>query len=121
MAAEKHVHTQIGENKMPSLGNIIHQYLKNNKINSNRLSLKMNRHSTAMAKFKKQTSFQTAILWELCYALKYNFFMDLALQLPKDFDYKSNTTTQELIDLKNENELLKRDIELLEKILKNRA
>ena len=121
MTEEKHVFTQTGENKMPSLGNMIHQYLKNNKINANRLSLTINRHSTAMSKFKKQPSFQTAILWELCYALKYNFFMDLASQLPKDFEYKPNSTAQELIELKNENELLKRDIALLEKILTNKA
>jgi hypothetical protein len=42
-----------------------------------------------LATYGKNSTLQTAILWEICHALKHNFFADIAAQLPSHLHHAS--------------------------------
>ena len=106
------------KNKMPSLGLMLSTYLKTNLIKSSDLAIKLNRSTSTFAKFKKQDSFQTSILWEMCHALEHNFFADLANQLPSHFTQSANAQTQLMNDLHEKIKTLEIEKNMLEKLLK---
>jgi len=51
------------------------------------LACKPGRTFRTLAGYEKNSAIQTAVLWELCHALKHNFFLDIACQLPAEFTY----------------------------------
>ncbi|MFN8282869.1 MAG: hypothetical protein U0U67_06610 [Chitinophagales bacterium] len=69
-----------------------------------------------MSKCEKNKTIQTAVLWEICNALKHNFFLDLAAALPSIFttNVPVDTTKDERItQLEKEIDLLKAKNEAL--------
>lgn len=108
-------------------GKLISDYIKKNKINKAELGRDINRTGVSVLKYTYNSSIQTGILIDLCYALKHNFFQDIVNLLPADF------TKNELIDLEKivlsekqialitkleeENKVLKIQNELLMKII----
>lgn len=106
---------------MSNLGNILKSHLEENKMTPTALGVLLNRSSSSVAKYLKQESFQTQILWNISHALQYNFFADLAAQLPDHFAQQPNAHSQKMQALATENELLKRDVALLQKVLASRG
>ena len=45
----------------------------------------INRQPTSMYQYIRNSSIQTGILIDLCYAMKYNFFQEIANKLPNEF------------------------------------
>ena len=72
---------------------------------------------SAIYTYEKSASLQTANLLRFCHALKYNFFMDIANSLPREYNHSEllvsekdtliASQTAEIQKLKMENELLK--------------
>lgn len=60
----------------------------------------------------ERSSMQTAILWEICHVLKYNFFADLAAALPED--YRRGEGQDKLVA---ENAALQAKLELMRELL----
>ena len=117
MKSKEKVFKTVVENKMPHLGTMLKTYIKLHNIMMTHLAKSINRNITNISNFNKQPSFQTAILWELSHALNYNFFMDLAWELPPEFAAKPNQQTILIESLQKEIEALNRDKELLQKII----
>jgi hypothetical protein len=104
---------------MPSLGKMIALHLRKHRINASKLSTTtLQRHVSALAKFKKRPSFQAAILWELSHALHHNFFMDLAMQLPQDYAQDPHHFADKIEALQLEIHNLRIENALLEKLMK---
>ena len=107
-------------------GKILDDYLTKNRIAKASLGRKINRDRVSVLRYTQNISIQTGILLDICHALKYNFFQDLANALPRDFAFQEVIDTeriaienerQALIEkLKNENNTLKIQNELLMKI-----
>jgi hypothetical protein len=106
----------------PHVGQLLVTYYKKKKIFQAPLARDMNRTVATMVSYKKNSSMQTAILWELCHVLRYNFFADLAAELPVTFPNKNSATPtdkdEEITRLKARVERLEGDKELLMELMK---
>lgn len=81
--------------EMPHIGNMLQAYIDRNRTYQAALARAIHREPQTVLKYKKNHSIQTAILWELCHALKYNFFADLAAALPDTFGRSNNDALDE--------------------------
>lgn len=108
----------------PSTGKMLEAYIQNNRIYQSALSRLLNRHKSSIAAFRSRATIQTAILWEICHALKHNFFADIAAQLPTEYSVLPQENEQqresdelialkeELISVKSERDTLKAMLEM---------
>lgn len=97
-------------------GQLFENYLKQNKISKASLARAIDRSDNAILYFQKKSSIQASIIMELCHALKHNFFMDIASQLPaaytttavadQDKDVKIIALQQEIMLLQAREEVL---------------
>ncbi|NJM78836.1 MAG: hypothetical protein HC854_03005 [Flavobacterium sp.] len=76
-----------GKNNVDT-GKILADYIQSHKINKTELGNAINRRGIAILNYTRNSSIQTGILLEICYALKHNFFKEIADQLPEDFTTK---------------------------------
>jgi len=104
---------KIGLKNIPT-GKIIKDKIKEKQISYSALGEAINRNGLSVMKYTQSKSIQTAVLIEFCYALKHNFFSDLADQIPMEFSKnqpktdKINAEKDELIaQLQEENKVLK--------------
>jgi transcriptional regulator with XRE-family HTH domain len=83
----------------PNTGELLKAFYKKKRIHKAALARILNRKPNTIAAFEKNASIQTSILWELCQALKHNFFADIAAQLPDSFStsVSADTTKDERI------------------------
>lgn len=101
-------------------GALLRAHIQKNRILKSVLGSAINRNGLAVNEYMKNESIQTGILIDICYALKHNFFKDIANQLPDDFT-TTNPTDQSLISekdqliaqLQEENKVLKIQNEIL--------
>ena len=66
-------------------GNLLTRYYEAHRTRKNALARVLNRHKNTIFSYEKNATIQTAILWEICHALKHNFFLDIACKLPAEF------------------------------------
>jgi hypothetical protein len=101
-------------------GTLLGDYVNKNKIIKTDLGVAIGRNGLAILQYMRNESIQTGILIDICYALKHNFFKDIANQLPDDFT-TTNPTDKSLISekdqliaqLQEENKVLKIQNEVL--------
>ncbi|WP_445709881.1 hypothetical protein [Flavobacterium sp.] len=103
-----------GKNNIDT-GTLLSDFISKNKINKSELGKTINRDGVSILKYTQNGSIQTGILIELCYALKHNFFQDIANQLPDNFSAKTHKK-EEIDALKEEIKVLKIENELLMKL-----
>ncbi|WP_445455037.1 hypothetical protein [Flavobacterium sp. HNIBRBA15423] len=97
-------------------GKLLSDFFTKNRINKSQLGKEINRDGVSILKYTQNSSVQTGILIELCYALNHNFFQDIANQLPDNFTVY-NHKEDEIELLKDEIKVLKIQNELLMKII----
>lgn len=78
------------ENMAPEIGVLLKSYIKEHRIYQAALSRKLGINKSLLAYYKSQESMQTKTLWKVCFALKHNFFMDLAQLMPPEFGSVEN-------------------------------
>lgn len=91
-------------------GKMIVDYFVKNRIRKVALARKLNRNASHIMYLQKQPSLQTQSLWELCHALKHNFFADIASLLPKTYSNSvaiDSTNIQKIAFLEQEIMILK--------------
>ncbi|MBC7525538.1 MAG: hypothetical protein H7239_14015 [Flavobacterium sp.] len=82
-------------------GALLEGYVYKNRIFKSVLGVAINRNGLAVLQYMRNESIQTGILLDICYALKHNFFKDIANQLPDDFTI-TNPTDKSLISEKDQ-------------------
>ena len=105
---------------MPHVGNMLREFLKTSQIKSVALAKSLQKQEASMTIFKRKQTCQASTLWDISNALHYNFFQDLASQLPPEFKHQPNANTSLIEQLQKENEQLRSDKLLLERILMGR-
>jgi hypothetical protein len=114
----------IQEHPAPHSGLLLTTYFKEKRIRKSALAREMNRRPDTIYGFEKNSSIQTAILWEICHALKHNFFADIALLLPTTYSQTISAETlakdQRIAQLEQENLLITNERDLLLKVLRER-
>ena len=107
----------------PNTGELLKIFFKQRRIRKAALARLMNRSFNTLSTYQKNDTMQTAILWEICHALKHNFFTDIAVQLPSTYTTQAPAdTTQDdrIAALEQEIALLKAKIESLMEALKGK-
>jgi hypothetical protein len=97
-------------------GKMLQDYFIKNRVVKDQLGRDINRNGKSVGAFVKNASIQTGILIEICYALKHNFFQDIANKLPKDFSVDKNLDAENqnsILQILEENKVLKIQNELL--------
>lgn len=82
-------------------GTLLMTFLQKKRIFKSGLGTAINRNGRSVNEYLKNESIQTGILIEICYALKHNFFRDIANELPEDFTI-TNPADQSLISEKDQ-------------------
>ncbi|NHN27533.1 hypothetical protein FIA58_017780 [Flavobacterium jejuense] len=98
-----------------STGKLLSDFISKNKIKKSTLGKTINRDGVSILKYTQNSSIQTGILIELCYALQHNFFQDIANQLPDTFSVNEHKK-EEIATLKEEIKVLQIQNELLMKL-----
>ena len=96
-------------------GKLLSNFFSKNKIKKAQVGRAVNRDSVSILKYTQNSSIQTGILIELCYALQHNFFQDIANQLPDTFSGNEHKQ-EEIAILKEEIKVLQIQNELLMKL-----
>ncbi|CAM3851558.1 MULTISPECIES: hypothetical protein [Flavobacterium] len=107
--------------KTIDISKIINAYFLKNRIRKAALARKLNKKSSYIGYLQKRPSIQTQSLWDLCHALQYNFFQDLALLLPKSYSttvLENDTKDETIAQLQQEIKILKAEKEVLLQVLK---
>lgn len=73
--------------------------------------------ASGVEKYIKNPNAKVDTLFKICQVLNYNFIADIAAQLPTLPHQNSTTPTQELEDLKKENDRLKMEVEILREVV----
>ncbi|WP_432672183.1 helix-turn-helix domain-containing protein [Flavobacterium sp. SM2513] len=95
-----------------SIGKMIRKYIEENKLSRTKLAAKMGIPNTAFYSYEKQDSLQAANLMRICEAFQYNFFMDIANQLPETYAFdKTLRTSKDFIITEQEAEIQKLKLE----------
>ena len=101
----------------PDVGKVIRTHIKKRRISKAALSRNVNHNHQALHSILQRHSLQLQTLWELCVAMRHNFLLDLAAQLPADFTTHAPDPTlaqqEELEQLREENKILSAKLEEL--------
>ena len=104
------------KHKKINFGQLLSSYTEERFIRSDKLGALIGKTSQSIAKYKSQAIIRTDTIVELSYALKHNFFQDMANQLPREFTVNAelNAANQSLIaQLQEENKVLRIENNLL--------
>lgn len=106
-------------------GKIIERLMYQFKFSNLQIERAMGRPGSSMYKYIKNSSIQTGILIDLCYALKYNIFQEIANELPTEFAKIDKEAEEKLAtkmnyekriaDLEEENKILKAQLDIVMK------
>jgi hypothetical protein len=102
-------------------GNLLTAFFTLRRIRKSALARHLNRNKNSVLNFQKNSTIQTAILWEISMVLKHNFFMDIASMLPPEFttDAPINAEKDErILTLEKQVELLTAERDVLLKAMK---
>lgn len=91
------------------IGSLIKKLIDSRNLKRTDIAREMGVPNTAIYAYEKQDSLQTGNLLRICDALKYNFFMDIANRLPKE--YESSTVL-----VSEKDQLLKQQAEEIQKL-----
>ena len=108
------------QNEAPNTGMMLISYFREKRTRKSALARMLNKRPSTLAGFTKNTSIQTTVLWEICHALKHNFFADMAAMLPENYttNVKPNTANEERIaELELQNTVLKAEVAVLLKAI----
>jgi hypothetical protein len=102
------------------IGKLLTKLIEEKKYKRSDITRMVGVQNSAFYGYEMRYSLQCYVVWKLCYAMKYNIFLDLANTLPPDFDYdktKPNTKEQLLEQLQEENKKLKWENDLLKEMI----
>ena len=108
----------------PDVGKVIRTHIKKRRISKAALSRNVNHNHQALHSILQRHSLQLQTLWELSVAMRHNFLLDLAAQLPADFTTNAPDPTlalqEELAQLREENIRLTTQVETLKEVMGKR-
>lgn len=102
----------------PHIGNMLRKYIKTNRLAQSAWARRQGVHYTNVVRYLKQSTMQVDTLFAICYALKYNFFKEIAAALPETMlPTPEHESMQKVIELEREVKELKLQVATLERAL----
>ena len=106
-----------------NIGQMIKDYIEQNNLVRTHITQRMNTPNTAIYAYEKRKHIHSRTLARICYATNYNFFMDIANSLPKEFAYNTKLISEkEELIAKQAEEIYKLTLEnnLLKELIKGK-
>lgn len=104
--------------KSLNIGKRLREYVKANRIFQSGWARTQGVKANTIAKYLKRESLQVETLFTICQVLKYNFIREIADKLPPDFPpHTPNPLQARITELEKENEKLKIEIKVLERMV----
>ncbi|MDR1679651.1 MAG: hypothetical protein LBR81_07740 [Prevotellaceae bacterium] len=104
---------------MPHNGNLLKKHIEESRLLPSHVAKRMGISFSTLRTFYNRQTVQTKTLWTASMALGYNFFFDLGMQLPQNMESALDTELKKRVEqLEKENERLKTEIGVYEKILR---
>ena len=104
--------------KLPHIGEILKKYVKKNRIYQSAWARHQGVKFKTVNSYYKRPSLQVETLFNICQVLKYNFIREIADQLPAEFPpHATNPLQDENAALKKEIEMLKHEVEILNRVV----
>ena len=104
------------EQKKIDMGELLSFYMESRFVRGEQLANLLGRTGQTISKYRTTSVMRSDMIAEISYALKHNFFQDMANHLPSDFTVNTalNSEKQQYItQLEEENKMLKIQNELL--------
>ena len=102
--------------KVPHIGEMLKKHVKAKRIYQAPWARIQGVHATTVNSYFKKPTMQVDTVFTICQVLKYNFFRDIAEELPAEFPSKTpSALAVRISELEKENERLKIEIEVLER------
>lgn len=98
-------------NIAPHLGNIINDYMIQNRITRAEAARKMQVTPTEVTQYLKRPSLQFHVLWNFCLALQHDFMADLQAHFPENFPKFVDPRIKEL----------EKETEIYERLLRSKS
>lgn len=104
---------------MPHNGTLLRQYIDEKARSQSQVAEQMGITLSTLQSYYKRETMHTKALWNASLALEHNFLFDLGRRLPVSFvSEREQELQRELDELKKENERLKIELGVYEKIVK---
>ena len=105
----------------PNVGEMLKNHIRKNRLHRGVLARIMGKSYNTVYAYQRSQSMSTNVLWKLSTALKHNFFMDLAAQLPPEFSTYAPDPTQphlqRIAALEEEIKMLNAKVETLKEVM----
>ncbi len=98
-------------------GKLLREYLNLHRIHQSALARKMKRASKTIYSYKKRGSIQSNVLMEICVALNYNFFSDIAILLPTTMPAAPTPKDKRIEELEKELASVRAERDNLQKVI----
>jgi len=105
-------------------GNWLKKVILEHKMTRVEITNAMNASAPVLYAYEERPSLQLYIIFRLCHAMKYNFFKDIAAQLPETYSYDKEAQAKyeaHLTALEEENKKLKWENDLLKELITKRG
>lgn len=104
----------------PHIGLLLRKYVDDNHISQVAWAHAQQTSPKVVHQYFKKPGMQTITLFNICRALKYNFFADLAAMLPPEFGSAVTASQEKIAALEKENEMLRGQVELLKEVVREK-
>ena len=91
-----------------NIGRMIKKYLDIKNYKRTTVAEMIGTYSTSIYTYEQQPSMQTSTLLKVCHGLKYNFFMDIASSLPREYEHGQVVVSEMQVLLANQAEEIKK-------------
>ncbi len=105
--------------KMPHNGKLLKEHIKESLLLPSHIAGQMGISLSTLTSFYERQTLRSKTLWAASVALGYNLFFDLGMHLPRGMESALDTELKKRVEeLEKENERLKIEIAVFEKVLK---
>lgn len=119
--AKKDKENQVKNSTLPHIGLMLKKHIGANHLYQSAWAKDQGVHAITVSSYLKKPTIQIDTMFDICKALKYNFFRNIADALPAELPpFAVNKLQTELDEVKKENEKLQMEVKILKEILMNK-
>lgn len=101
----------------PDFGSMLNKHIRRNRFYQAALARDIGVRSETVADFLKRPDNKVHTVWNICFALRRNFFYDLGALLPQDLPHATTPKDERIAELEKQVQELTIERDVLQKVL----